>query len=398
MWTEKYRPKKLQDFRGSSKEVKEVKEWVENWEDNKKQALLLAGKAGIGKTTLANCLSKELDLELVETNASDVRTKKALKKNLEQAVKQKSFLGKGKLILIDEIDGMSKNDRGGKSLIRNIIKESRFPVILTANDAYSSGMKAIRRLSKVVKLGKVHTNSIKARLKEICENEGMGYEKSAIKSLASKSDGDMRAAINDLESLARKYDKVTNEAVKETGYRETERDIFETLKILFKTTTAETASNSTQNLDVDYDELMQWIRENIPKEYKKKKDVSRAFGNLSQADVFKGRIIKRQAWELLKYVYDLMTVGVALSKKEKYKGFTRYSYPSRIKKMGRSKAKRNKRDKIGKKIGEKTHTSIKESGETLKFIQKLFERKEWKENIIKEAELEEKEVEFIENF
>ena len=398
LWVEKYRPENFDEFRGSSKKIKEVKDWLENWDSGKKKALLLTGKPGIGKTTLAHILADKNDLELVETNASDVRTKNALKENLEQAVKQRSFFGKGKLILIDEIDGMSRSDRGGRKIIKEIIKESRFPVILTANDAYANGMRAIRNLSKTVKLGKVHTNSIAAHLKRICSEEGIEYDKTAIKSLASKASGDMRAAINDLESLAHKYDEITTEVVKQLGYRETERDIFEALKILFKTTTAKTASNSSQNLDVDYNEFMEWIRENIPKEYKKEKDVSRAYDNLSQADVFKGRIIRRQNWGLLKYVYDLMTVGVALSKEEKYKGFTRYSYPSKIKKMGKSKAMRSKRDRIAKKISKKLHISMDDALGTFMFLKKFLDREDWKESIVKEIDLTEKEVEYIESF
>ena len=49
---------------------------------------------------------------------------------------------------------------------------------------------------------------------------------------------------------------------------------------------------------------------------------------LSKADIFDGRIKRRQYYGLLKYSSVLMTYGVAAAKKEKYKKFTRYRFPS----------------------------------------------------------------------
>lgn len=398
MWTEKYRPSALSEFKGSSKTVKEVKEWVEDWSsDQKKKALLLHGPPGSGKTSLVQALANDLDRELFETNASEARTKNAVQEKLAQAVKQRSFTGKKKLILVDEVDGMGAADRGGKKVINTVLKETRFPVVLTANDAYASGMQSIRRKCKVVDMGTVHTNSVGARLREIAEEEGLEYEDGAMKAIARRANGDMRSAINDLESLSGQ-ERIEKEDVKSLGYRETERDIFEALKIIFKTMDARNASNATEGVDEDYDTMFEWIRENVPKEYKKSEDLAAAMDNVSRADVFKGRMVKRQHWGLLKYVYELMTVGVAVSKEEKYKGWTKYGYPSRIRKMGQSKAARSKRDSIGSKIGENLHLSVTEARDMIPVLQLLFENEEWKENIVDKLELEEKEVEFIESF
>lgn len=399
MWTEKYRPQSLDEYRGRSKTIDEVRDWVQNWDNEKSQALLLYGPPGIGKTALVQALASDLGREVFETNASEVRTKQALKDRLEQAVQQRSFTGKDKLILIDEVDGMSgRSDRGGKSEIGKIIKKSRFPVILTANDAYANGMQSLRRKAKVVEINSVHTNSVNARLKEIADAEGVEYDKKAIKSIARRAGGDLRSAINDLQSLAEKHGKITRETVKELGYRDSETDIFEALKIIFKTTTAETASNALDDVDEDHDTAFEWIRENVPKEYEDDDDVAQAMDALSRADVFRGRIRRGQNWGLLKYVYGIMTVGVALAKDEKYSGFTRYSYPSRIKKMGRSKSMRNKRDAIGSKIGEALHISISEASATIPVLQELFRRDDWKHNIVEHLELDDDEVEFIESF
>lgn len=397
-WTEKYRPDSLDDYRGSSKKVDEIQKWVRNWHNRSSQALLLHGPAGTGKTSLVEAIAEDEGLDLFETNASDVRTKDSLQEELEQAVKQRSFTGKKKLILIDEIDGMTGNDRGGRSYIETIIDESRFPVVLTANDPYANGMASIRRKAKVIEMGGVHTNSIAAMLRDIADAEGFDYEKAAIKSIARRSDGDIRSAINDLQSLAERYDDVDRDAIKDLGYRDTEKDIFEALKIIFKTTTAETASNATDDLDEDYDEVFEWIRENVPNEYKDEEEIAKAMEALADADLYRGRIRKGQNWTLLKYVYELMSVGVALSKEEKYDGFTRYQYPSRIKKMGQSKAKRKKRDDIGAKISDELHVSVNTARSIIPFLQLLFDRETWRTNIINELDFTDDEVAFIESF
>jgi replication factor C large subunit len=397
-WVEKYRPASLDDFRGSSKTVEQVRDWVANWSsDQNEKALLLHGPPGSGKTSLVHALADAMDRELFETNASEARTKDAVQEKLAQAVKQRSFTGKEKIILIDEVDGMGRSDRGGKKIINRLLGETRFPIILTANDPYDSGMQSIRNKATVVELGGVHTNSIAARLREICEEEGVGYEDGAMKAIARRADGDMRSAINDLEGLAR-TGRVTEGDVKDLGYRETEREIFETLKIIFKTTTAQTASDAPDGLDEDHDTLFEWIRENVPKEYTTADDMAAAYDRLSRADLFKGRMMHRQEWTLLKYIYAYMTVGVALSKEEKYAGWTKYGYPSTIRRMGQSQATRAKRDSVGEKIGDELHMSVQEATDMLPVLQILFQDDGLRENIVTQLELEDDEVEFIESF
>lgn len=394
MWVDKYRPKSLEDYRGAKKKKEELKEWLENWEKGDKP-VLLHGQAGTGKTSLAEALANDYDKELVETNASDVRTKSKLKEELKEATRQKSFFGKQKIILIDEVDGMGRSDRGGKQELNKIIDESRFPVILTANDAYDSKIRTLRNKSKLIKLDSVHTNSIAAHLRQILENEGIEYEKSAVKRIARRSGGQMRSAINDLEQAALGKDKLTKEDVEKISQRDQEQDIFEALKIIFKTETAETAKHATDNLTEDADNLMQWIRENIPREYKKTEDKAKAYNNISKADLFNGRIRNTQNWKLLKYVYSFSTVGVALSKKEKYKGWTKYQYPSKIKQMGQTRSSRNKINDIAGKLTEKLHISKKQVKRDLPFLKKQLEHNPELQN---QLELDEDETDFIKNY
>ena len=395
MWVRKYRPDSLSDYRGASKQKKKLRKWAEDWAQGD-GPVLLHGQAGTGKTSLVEALANDLDLELVETNASDVRTKTKLREELLESVRQRSFLGKEKLILVDEVDGMSGNaDRGGTSLVKEIVEESRFPVVMTANDPYESKIKTLRQMSEMTELGSVHTNSIAAHLREILEEENIQYEDGAPKRLARQADGQMRSAINDLEAVARGRNRVSVDDIEDASRRDDRKEVFDSLKIVFKTETPDNARQATENLDEDPETWMQWVRENLPREYERPQDVASGMDAISGADLFNGRVRRTMNWSLIRYVYLFTTVGVALAKEERYSGWTNYQYPSKIREMGRSKASRKKRSEIGEKIGQKTHISISRSTSELFFLSKVLNEKP---EVGDQLGLTDEEAEFVKDF
>ncbi len=266
---------------------------------------------------------------------------------------------------------------------------------MTANDPYDQKIKSLRNISELIELDSVHTNSITAKLKDILRSEGIEFENSVVRSIARRADGQMRSAINDLEAVARGQSKLSSEDLEVLGMRDAEQEIFESLKMIFKTEKVETARKATENLEEDPDTFVQWVRQNIPVEYKKNRDVERAYDNLAQADLFNSRIRKNMNWKLLKYVFDFSSVGVALSKDEKYDGWTKYQYPDKLKKMGRTKSSRRKMDQVSSKIGNQLHLSQKDVKRTLPLLNILMENDRLDPESL---ELEEDEVEFIRNF
>ena len=191
-----------------------------------------------------------------------------------------------------------------------------------------------------------------------------------------------------MQTLSYKKELKKEDVALAYGRNHTEK-ITNALVRVFKTTNAEVALPAFDEVQEDLDEIFLWMDENIPKEYTKIDDLAKAFSNLALADVFKGRIRKWQYYRFYVYCYELLSVGIALSKDEKYSGFTNYKPTTRILKMWMAKQKNAKKKQIAEKIAAKTHTSQRiVMQKTLPYIKEIFR------NNKKEAEKITHEMEF----
>ncbi len=345
---EKYRPKSLKEVLGQELAKKEILSFLAEWKQGK--ALLLHGSPGSGKTSFVEALAKEKNLDLLELNASDIRTEEAIEKVLGQAIRQKSLFRKGKIILLDEVDGLASIDKS-TAAVNRIIRESRFPVILTANNAYEKKLQSIRQNCRLVQFKKVNSLTLEKRLKEICKIEGIPIDDLKIKTLAKTADGDIRAALTDLESL-------TEDADTEIGFREKEKNIFEVLKIIFKSRSVENARQAIRECDKPLEEVMWWLEQNIPLEYEKPEEVAQALELVAQADLFRSRIIKNQNYRFYVYINDLLA-AVSLAKEKPYYKFSPYRPPQRLLVLGSTKGERAETKEILEKLGKQLHCSRK---------------------------------------
>lgn len=117
LWVEKYRPKKLDDLVLSDENLRIIKKFLQNKEIPN---LLLHGTAGTGKTTLAKILVEEIDAEFLFLNCSEVGID-AVRTTITQFSQTKSFNGKMKVVICDEIDGSSSDAQRG---LRNTMEEN----------------------------------------------------------------------------------------------------------------------------------------------------------------------------------------------------------------------------------------------------------------------------------
>ncbi len=251
---EKYRPKKFSDFVGQEAAIKAVKEFIRDFP--KKKALLLHGPAGSGKTSLALALANELNYELFELNSSDVRNRASLEEKLKPASQQSSLFKKGKILLMDEVDGVTGTEYGGISELARLIDSTSYPIVMTCNDVWQSKLAPIRARAKLVEVKALDIGTIVSLLSRICEAEHINKDPRFLKQIAIKSQGDLRAAINDLESYANVETGLNIDEL-----RDREENIFNILRRLFKE--RDSFLDLFDKSDLSLDEIMLWIEENI---------------------------------------------------------------------------------------------------------------------------------------
>ena len=376
-FVEKYKPDSVKEICGQ--DLSRV-----NFAIEKKKPLLFFGSSGTGKTCCVYALAKDLDYEIIEVNASEKRNKEQINNVIGNAIKQESLFSKGKIILIDEVDGITgREDRGGVQAILKLIKDTKHIVVLTSNDPYISKLSSLRRKCEMIEFKDVDYLDIFKVLKKISKKEDIKVNDAVLKILSARSKGDLRGAIINLESLGKEINK---EDLDELGNRERKEDIMNVLNVIFKS--KKVNEDIFINLSEDLNEVMLWLDENLGKVYFGK-DLVNGYEKLSKADVFNGRIRKRQYWRLLSYVNFLLSRGVALSKKEKIKGFLKLKRNERILKLWLANRKYGKKRSICKKIALKSHSSVRKVMKDFDFYKNFID--DFKE----EVELDDDEVEWM---
>ncbi len=366
VWTERYAPKSLRDLVIDKKTINLLRSFVENFKNQRKKAALIYGPTGSGKTCSVHTLASDLGYEILEINASDTRNKDSINEIVGNSIKQHSLFNKGKIILIDEIDGLSgMQDRGGVQVLTKLLEESSWPIILTANDPWSSKLKSLKSKSLLIEFKDLRIKDTYKILKKICVEEGIKIDKELLLEIAENSMGDLRAAINDLQTIAEGKKEVKKEDILLYG-RKRKESVFKVLNKIFK-------SKDLNLLDVfddagiNLDEGLLWLDENLPLVYKGE-ELKAAYEKLSRADVFRGRILRWQYWRFLVYQNTLMTAGVSVSKDDVDNTFTNYKRTSRILKLWRAKIKYQKRRDIAEKISKHTHCSVKKVIKDMPYI------------------------------
>jgi len=396
-WIVKYIPKTTSEIVGQGEPVSALKTFVSGYKAQKKKAMLIYGPPGTGKTTSVYAVGRELGLEVIEVNASDFRNKDKIDSIIGTASRQMSLFAKGKLVLVDEIDGLSgTKDRGGIQALVKVIERTSHPLVLTALEPYNQKFSKLRSRCQVAEYAALGYTDIYNRLAQICEKEDVTFEEMALKSLARRAGGDMRAAINDLQSLAGGDFSLKRDDLEQLSDREQSESIVDALVKIFKTTDPLIALRATDYVNEDFDQLMLWLDENLPKEYKKPADLARAYDKLSRADVFQRRIRRWQHWRFLVYINALLTAGVAVSKDEKYKEFTQFGPTRRLLKIWMANQKYAKRKAIAQKLAIKTHTSTRKAVQDLTYLQQVFRKdRESGARIAEELELSDDEIAWL---
>lgn len=422
-WTEKYRPNTLRDIIGNERALSTLRAWAERWNQGKipdKRAVILSGKPGTGKTSTALALASDLEWTVLELNASDARNETSIKRVATAGAVNETFditgeftptrKGGRKLIILDEADSLyekldkadadsSLGDRGGKKAIIDTIRITKQPIILIVNDFYEltkGGGEPLKNLCNVIQFYNVNPSQIVELLKHICRQENITADLRVLKTIVDRSKGDVRSAVNDLQSLCVNRTQLNIEDIDVLGYRDRDTLIFDALREVFKTKNLQNSRDCMRNIDVEPEMFLLWITENLPREYLDVVDLVRGYDALSKADVFFGRVAKARVYDLWSYACDLMSAGVSMAKTHSY-GNTQYGFPVWLKQMKGNQSARLIRDGVTKKISTLQHVSDQKAKEAvLPYFQTMFRNNpRFACKMIRQLDFSESEVKFL---
>lgn len=386
-WTEKYRPRSLAEMVGNGPAIAKLREWATSWDVGipAQRAVVLAGQPGTGKTSAALALARDMDWSVIELNASDARNADKIRRVATAGAIHQTFSDEGefravgeesgrKLIVLDEADNLYErlagesaagggakeySDRGGKTQIIKTIRETRQPIVLIVNDLYAlqkgSGA-ALRQLALTIKFSKVNVRSIPKALERIAREENVRVDPPVLESIAARAEGDLRSAVRDLESLCAGRDHVTAQDLGSLGSRDRAKTVFDVVRHILKGRRLQDVRREVMDLDATPEDMVLWVDENLPKEYKDPRDLVAGYEMLSKADRFLGRTRRTHNYRLWSYAGDLSTVGVMAVRQKEYKGFTPLGFPQWLSKMSRSRSARKVKDDLADHLAAATHT------------------------------------------
>lgn len=373
-WTEKYRPKTLSSVIGNPSAVKELEDWARSWNTGipPKRAVILMGSPGIGKTSSAVALANDMDWDIVEMNASDQRTGNAIKEialrgsyfnslGMDGEYKSSSE-GRKKLIVLDEADNLFGNaDRGALPAINELIKSTKQPVILIVNDFFALSKKSSTVKTDTIQITfrKPNVRSIVGALKNIADKEHIAADDQVFQKIAENSNGDMRAAVRDLEALSQGRGSIDLASAENLHERVVKKDMYSVLDKMFRSNDPFGAKRTLSEVDIDPETATLWIDENLPYEYREPGDLVRGYEKLSRADIFLGRVHRRQYYGFWSYATEMMTIGVSTSKMSNKTYHDRFRFPQYLMKMSRSKSVRAVKNSLCYKLACHLHTSTK---------------------------------------
>lgn len=354
MFLEKYEPRNFREFIGNREQVEEIRKWLKA---SKKGTLILSGPIGCGKSLAVKLLAKELGYEIVESHASDDRNKEYMGE-LINASKQAGIFSRKKIILLEDLEVMES-----KKNLSVLAKESACPVVIIAENPYELGIPSLLRTSKSVKFGKPGKEDMHRFLRNICGKENIDTDPVTLNSIVLGCDGDLRAALIDLE-------------IYQKGSRERSANIFDAVRSVFRGEIPE---------DTDVHQILMWVSENIPNEFRTAQEIASAYEQLAKADLFMARIIKRQSWSLQKYVPHVLGKGMKLSRKSRLQTFTTYRPPTWTRRLNRQTAE---------KIATHNHVAVKDATQYMPVLKNLVDDNEF----CNYMGLDEDDIEVVRNF
>jgi len=319
LWADKYKPEHIGDLVGNNGLIMKIKSWLENWHtclesDKVKRAVLITGPPGIGKTTTAMILAKELGYEAIVTNASDTRNVSSLQELLKTNDNKSiaSFMSFAKAVpetpkkliyIMDEIDGMSSGDKGGVGELCKIIPKTKTPIICIANDRFSKKLTSLIKYCLDIQFVSPSMNQILGRVSVITQAENYNISQANLQKVIESTHGDFRQVLNLLQmwsysEIENNNGKVTKESL-DLASKDFTLVAEDTIPMFFSRT--EPLAKKFDAWFVDYSFTPTIIQDRylsgIPTQ--NIEAASRAADSISDGDLISESIFRKQDFELL---------------------------------------------------------------------------------------------------
>lgn len=201
-WVEKYRPVFLDDIVGNTETIERLKIIAK---DGNMPHVIISGMPGIGKTTSVLCLARQLLGEaykeaVLELNASDERGIDVVRNRIKGFAQKKVTLapGRQKIVILDEADSMTS---GAQQALRRTMEiysgTTRFAFACNQSNKI---IEPLQSRCAILRYARLTDAQVVKRINQICKAENVQFSDDGLAALVFSAEGDMRQAINNLQS------------------------------------------------------------------------------------------------------------------------------------------------------------------------------------------------------
>ncbi len=235
IWIEKYRPRKFFDVKGQDKIIERLSAFVKQ---KNIPHMLFAGPSGCGKTTLSLIIAKELygdnwKSNFLDLNASDDRGIDVVRTTIKDFARTKSIgTDLQKIVYLDECDSLtSEAQQALRRTMENFSQTARF--ILSCNVS-SKIIEPIQSRCAIFRFKLLDKKNVSIIVENVCKNEKVKIDDEAINAIYDVCEGDVRKAINILQSCAAVDKEISSNAIYDVASAVKPHEIKEILEIAMR--------------------------------------------------------------------------------------------------------------------------------------------------------------------